>query len=160
MTDARFEDGAESALSIKAESPDDLAVMSALVQDAVLSQADIRWDRRLRSLVLLINRFRWEDAPAAARAGRDFERARALLVIGGVERVVHQGLDPASADTVLSILSVDWQPGTDGAGRVVLNLAGDGALAAEVECLDLTLRDVTRPYPAPSGKAPQHPDEA
>jgi hypothetical protein len=42
----------------------------------------------------------------------------------------------------------------NGTGRVVLTLAGDGAIAAQAECLDVTLRDVTRPYLAPSGKAP------
>ncbi|KKM80919.1 hypothetical protein LCGC14_1335040 [marine sediment metagenome] len=42
-------------------------------------------------------------------------------------------------------------------GRVILTLAGDGAIALDVEALEVTLRDVTRPYIAPSGKAPQHP---
>jgi hypothetical protein len=40
----------------------------------------------------------------------------------------------------------------------VLTLAGDGAIALEVECLDVTLRDVTRPYAAISGKLPMHPE--
>ena len=40
----------------------------------------------------------------------------------------------------------------------MLTLAGDGAIALEVEALEVTLQDVTRPYRAPSGKAPAHPD--
>jgi hypothetical protein len=40
---------------------------------------------------------------------------------------------------------------------VILTLAGDGALALEVEALEVTLKDVTRPYAAPSGHAPGHP---
>ena len=35
---------------------------------------------------------------------------------------------------------------------------GDGTLAVEAECLNVELRDVTRPYIAPSRKVPQHPD--
>ncbi|MFB2530969.1 DUF2948 family protein [Paracoccus sp. p4-l81] len=154
MTDARFEDGGEAAISLKAETPEDLAVISALVQDAVLAVTDIRHDPRARQLALLINRFRWEDP----RAGQNPERARALLVIGGVAAVRHQGIDRGQPDTVLSLLAADWQPDQDGAGRIVLTLAGDGALAADVECLDVTLRDVTRPYRAPSGQVPRHPD--
>ena len=57
---------------------------------------------------------------------------------------------------VLSLLSLGFEPGPDGTGRVVLVLAGDGAVALEVECLNATLRDVTRPYLAPSGKVPGH----
>lgn len=158
MTDARFEDGAESALTLLAQSPEDLQVISALLQDAVLPASEIRWDRAARKLALLVNRFRWEDREAAEREGRPYERVRSLVVIGDVLRVASQGVPRGEADTVLSVLSLDWQPGEDGTGRLVLVLAGDGALAAEVECLDLTLRDVTRPYIAPSRKVPGHPE--
>jgi hypothetical protein len=58
---------------------------------------------------------------------------------------------------VLSLMALEFQPGAEGAGRLVLTLAGDGAVALEVECLEVSLRDVTRPYAAPSGKAPVHP---
>jgi hypothetical protein len=68
-----------------------------------------------------------------------------------------QGIDRADRDTVLSLLDIAWEPGEDGTGRVILTLAGDGAIAPAVEALDVTLRDVTRPYVAPSGKAPSHP---
>lgn len=156
MTDARFEDGGETALTLLAFSPEDLQVISALLQDAVLPASEIRWDRRARKLALLVNRFRWEDRDAAEREGRPYERVRSLLVIGDVLRVASQGVPRGDADTVLSILSLDWQPGEDGTGRLVLVLAGDGAIAADVECIDLTLRDVTRPYLAPSRKAPGH----
>ncbi len=56
----------------------------------------------------------------------------------------------------LSCGAIGFAPGTDGMGTLTLTLAGDGAIALEVETLDLTLRDVTRPYLAPSGKAPDH----
>jgi hypothetical protein len=50
----------------------------------------------------------------------------------------------------------DRAAGEDGTGVLTLVLAGDGAVALEVEALDVTLQDVTRPYLAPSGKAPDH----
>ena len=62
------------------------------------------------------------------------------------------------ADTVLELLAMVWQPGPDGTGRLLLEFAGDGTLVAEVECINIDLRDVTRPYRAVSGKAPVHPD--
>lgn len=158
MTDARFEDGAETALTLKAETTDDLAVLSALVQDAVLVADGMTWDRHGRRLSLFLNRFRWEDRAAAEAAGRSYERVRALLVIGGVAAVASQGFDRHDRDLVLSVLSLLWEPGADGAGRLVVTLAGDGAVAANAECLDVTLMDVTRPYAAPSRHMPRHPD--
>lgn len=158
MADARFEDGAETALTLRAEGPEDLPVLSALVQDAVLAATDIRWDRKGRTLSLFLNRFRWEDRTAAEAAGRPYERVRALLVAADVGGVSSQGFDRHDKDLVLSVLSLAWEAGADGAGRLVLTLAGDGAIAAEAECLDVTLKDVTRPYAAPSGHLPRHPD--
>lgn len=157
MSDARFEDGGEQPLSLKAETEADLGVISTLAQDAVLTGDALHWDRRGRVFSALLNRFRWEDRSAAQRAGRPYERVQAALAIGSVLRVRQQGLGQPGPDTVLSLLAVEWQPGADGAGQVVLVLAGDGAIALEVECLDITLRDLSRPYEAPSGQVPQHP---
>ena len=42
-------------------------------------------------------------------------------------------------------------------GDVLLTLAGDGVIRLTVEALDVTLKDVTRPYVAPSRKLPEHP---
>ncbi len=158
MTDATFEDGAEKRLHLKAQDADGVPILSALMQDAVLTMADMKWEPRARRLALLVNRFRWEDRDAAEKRGRAYERARSLLMIGGALSVASTGIERADKDTVLSVLSLTWEPGSDGAGTVTLVLAGDGAIMAQVECLDLTLRDVTRPYRALSGHVPKHPE--
>ena len=156
MSDATFSDGAEEPLRLTAVDAEDIAVISALVQDAVFAASEMTYQRRARQFALLVNRFRWEDRDAAAREGRPFERVQALLTAGCVMRVTSQGVPRGDGDTVLSLLSLGFEPGADGAGRIVLVLAGDGAVALEVECIDLTLRDVTRPYRAVSGKEPGH----
>lgn len=156
--DARFEDGDERPLRLRAETEADLPVLSALLQDGVVQTSDIAWARRHRRFALLVNRFRWEDAEAARREGRPFERVRALLAVDGALAVRASGIDPADRELVVSILDIAFAPGEDGAGTLTLTLAGDGAIAIDVECLDLSLADVTRPYEAPSGREPSHPD--
>lgn len=156
--DATFDDGAEAPLALRAQTPDDLAVISALVQDAVLPITGIRRDPKARRLALLLNRFRWEDKAQARAESRPYERVRSLLVIGDATRVASQSLDRGDRDVILSVLNIAFEAGADGAGRVVVTFAGDGAIAADVECLDIDLRDVERPYRAPSGQAPQHPE--
>ena len=158
MTDARFEDGSERPVALIAQDADDLTVISALVQDAVLTVADMTWRRQKREFAILLNRFRWEDRAAAERAGRRYERVRSVLMFGDVQAVRVQGIDRREGETVLSLLSLVWEPGADGTGRIVMTFAGDGAVALDVETVDASLRDVTRPYIAPSGKAPAHRD--
>ncbi|OOY25910.1 hypothetical protein BMI91_05860 [Thioclava sediminum] len=156
--DAKFEDGGEGAIALRAETRDDLPVIAALVQDAVLPITEIAWEAKSRRLALLINRFRWEDKAQAEAEKRPYERVRSLLVISDVTHVASMGIDRSDRDVVLSILDITFEETEDGAGRVTLTLAGDGALAADVECLDVDLRDVERPYRAPSGKVPHHPE--
>lgn len=154
--DARFEDGRETPLRLRAFDAEDLSVISALCQDAVFPASEMVWTPRQRRFAVLLNRFRWEDREAAERRGRPVERVQAVLAIEDVGKVRTQGLDRRDPDLVLSLLSLAWEPGEDGTGRVVLTLAGDGAIAAEVEALEVSLRDVTRPYQAPSRRAPWH----
>ncbi|TDL87922.1 DUF2948 family protein [Meridianimarinicoccus aquatilis] len=154
--DATFEDGAEAPLRLIAQGPDDLPIVSALVQDAVFPSTEMTWDRPARRFALLLNRFRWEDRPRAEKHKRAYERVQSVLVIGDVLRVASTGIDRADRDLVLSLLSISYEPGEDGAGDIILTLAGDGAIRLSVECVDMTLTDVTRPYVAPSGKAPNH----
>lgn len=156
MTDATFEEGAERPLRLRAETADDLAVISALAQDAVGQTAQIAWTPKRRRFALLVNRFRWEDAPSARRQTRPFERVQALLVVENALRARAQGIDPKDPDLVISLLSLAFDPAEDGAGTLRLVLAGDGEIALDVECLDVALIDVTRPYLARAATAPRH----
>lgn len=154
MTDARFEDGADQSLRLQAYDGDDLTVLSALVQDAVFPVTEMRWDRQRRRFAALINRFRWEDQAQSVP-----ERVQALLVVRDVMTVASQGVDRSDADLILSVLALRFDAGQDGAGHVSLVLAGDGEIRLAVECLDVALSDVTRPYIAPSGQVPNHKED-
>ncbi len=152
--DARFEDAGERPLNLGALDGDDLQVLSALLQDAVFPISEMTWQPRQRRLGLLVNRLRREDGARRTPP----ERVQSLLVIENVLGVSSQGIDRKDTDTILSLLSVNFEPLDEVSGHVLLTLAGDGAIRARVEALDVSLRDVTRPYLAPSGKTPDHPE--
>jgi hypothetical protein len=156
--DARFEDApfSDRPLRLKAESGDDLAVISSLLQDAVGRSGDIVWMPRKRRLVILMNRFRWEDRAAAEAARRPFERVRAALTIEGVLGVKARGIRPAERDGVFALLAIDFDQAEDGAGRLTIRMGGGPEIAVDVECLDAALADLTRPWEARAGKAPEH----
>lgn len=151
--DARFEDGREAPLNLGALDAGDLQVISALVQDAVFPASEMRWLAKERRFVLLVNRFRWEDA---GRERHGAERVQAVLSFDNVLKVASQGVPRGDADTILSVLSLGWSDGDAPSGILELTLAGDGAIRLEVEALEVTLKDVTRPYRAPSGAVPGH----
>ena len=160
MDDARFEDApfADRPLRLRAETGEDLEVLSSLVQDAVGRVADVAWLPRKRRLVVLLNRFRWEDAESARQRRRPFERVRAALTVDFVLRVQARGIRPEHRETVFSVLSLVFEPNEGCSGRIVATLAGGAEVAAEVECLDATLTDLSRPWQSISPNAPHHGD--
>lgn len=145
-------------MNLGALDPEDLGVLASLLQDAVFPVTEMKWDRTNRRFALLVNRFRWEDQTAAERRQRGYERVQSLIVVENVLKVASLGIDRSDKDVILSLLDLTFDPGEDEAGTVLFTLAGDGAIRLEVEALELSLRDVTRPYLAPSGKAPEHPE--
>lgn len=153
--DARFEDGSEAPLNLGALDADDLNVLSSLAQDAVFPASEMRWDRKAGRFALLINRMRWEDAGKTRHAP---ERVQSVLVFSNVQTVASQGVTKGDADTILSLLNVAFEQTDAPSGHILLTLAGDGAIRLSVEAIDASLKDVTKPYKAPSGKTPHHPE--
>ncbi len=157
--DAKFEDGADRPIYLAAMEGGSVPIVSALVQDAVFPITEMKYDKASREFALLLNRFRWEDKARAEARGRPYERVQSVLRIGDVMKVSTLGIDRTDLETILSLLSLAWEEAEDGTGTLTLTLAGDGAIRLSVECLDLVLKDVTRPYIAPSRHAPEHPEE-
>ena len=151
MSDALFEDGLDKPLRLIAFEVDDLQVISAMVQDAILPAFEMSWRPQQRRFALLLNRFRWEATQP------DFaERVQAVLSFEDVNSIQTQGFDRTDSDLILSLLNVTFEADTDGMGYCIVTLAGDGSIRLKVEVLEASLRDVTRPYIAPSGRMPNH----
>lgn len=155
--DARFEEGGERPLRLMAWDAEDLKVIAALVQDAVLLASEMSWHPRQRRFDMLLSRFRWEGVDAALGHGRPVERVQSVLSIQDVEKVQSQGVKPGEKDTVLSILDISFEPTDEVGGQLHLVFAGDGDIRLTVEALEVILRDVSQPYEAPSHRVPQHP---
>ncbi len=161
MTDARFEDGvgangADTPLLLAAQDDEGLSILSSLLQDAVFGITEMQYTKTRRRFAVLVNRFRWEDRAQAQLDKRGVERVQSLLVFHDVLAVQTAGIDRNDADTVLSLMQIAFAPGPDGTGQARLILSGDGSVALTLEALDVQLRDVTRPYLAPSGRVPDH----
>ena len=153
--DARFEDGREAPLNLGALDGDDLSVLSSLAQDAVFPASEMRWDRRAGRFALLLNRVRWEDPGKDRHAP---ERVQSVLMFSNVQAVASQGVPKGDGDVILSLLSVTFETTESPSGHVLLTLAGDGAIRLSVEAVEASLRDVTKPYVAPSKSVPRHDD--
>ena len=156
--DARFEDAAapRPPLRLKAESAEDLAIISSLVQDAVGKAGDIAWLPKKRRLVVLVNRFCWEDLAGAEQPSGPYERVRSAVTVESVLKVRARGLSPTDKEAVFDLLAIQYAPGEDCAGTLTLTLAGGAEVSVDVECLDLSLADLSQPWVAKAQAVPNH----
>ncbi len=148
-------------LKLVALDGDDMEVVSAHLQDAVVKVADIRWRPTENRLVVCVNRFDWEAAqgtaqPAANGTNPEFRRRRAVLRFDRVSACKCRDLSAVQKDQVLNLLAVSYAPkgADDPAGVVTLTFSGGGMLRLEVECLEVALADLGPSWNA--GCCPEH----
>jgi hypothetical protein len=135
-------------LRLLAQDADDLAIISAAMQDAVAKVGDLTYEPRERLLTVAFNRYCWEAESGA--------RVRSALQLGGVLKVQTRRIRRGARDAVLEVLAVSFDPGEAPGGVVTISCAGGGDVRAEVECIDAVLADVSEPWRTP--RAPVHRD--
>ncbi len=144
-------------LKLIAFDTEDLAVVSAHLQDAVLKVVDMAYQPRAKRFVAVLNRFDWAEALKAGKV-QPTRRQTALRF----ERVLTaqiSGIDLKQKDHVLSMLALQFESKCSGdpAGHVTLVFAGGGAIRLEIECIEVELKDLGPVWRARS--KPHHPDD-
>ena len=134
---------------------DDLEVVSTHLQDAVVQVADIHWRPNEKRLLMLLDRFDWEEAQCA---NPQYHRRRTALRFDRVEACRCRNICCKDKATVLNLLAVDFAETTAPAGVVTLTFSGDMALRLEVECLEAELADLGPVWE--TTVRPAHPDDA
>lgn len=138
---------APQPLRLTAGDADDLKAISALVQDAVLTVADMAWLKKARRFALVLNRYRWE-ADGQGRNAKTGTRVRAGLHVENVLKVEAKGIAQDAKETILSLLAVTFDGDADGGGTLTLNFSAGKAIRLTVEALDVTLDDLTEAWAA------------
>lgn len=133
-------------LQLLAEDQEDLAVISAALQDAVAKVGDISFEAKARRLTIAFNRYRWE---AGAR-----QRVRSALQLGGALEVQARKIRRDRKEAVLELLAIGFEPEEPPGGLLTLSFAGGGDLRVRLECIDAVLADISQPWPTP--RAPAH----
>ena len=140
-------------LKLAALDEDDLKIVSAHVQDAVIRVGDIRWDKAQRRILMEMNRFAWES-PTNSLFNQRYERRRSVLHFEGVQSVRGNGISREKPDEVLVLLSIRFTPEDAPAGTIELIFAGDHALRLQVDCVEGRLTDLGAAWEA--GSKPAH----
>lgn len=141
----------KAPLKLVARDADDLAVISAAVQDSVGTVADLAFLDNDRQFVLALSRFRWEEAPEPRVEGETYERIHSALTIENVTGALFRGIDRSRPTGILSLLAVEKSD--DGIDIV---FSGNAAIRLHTSGLLVRLEDYGEPWP--TVHRPGHPD--
>ena len=144
----------DDRLRLIALDSEDLAVLSAHVQDAVLKVGDLSWLPQEKRFVVAMNRFVWEKAQKGSWLKRDYQRRRSCLHFDRVEAVRSTGIIRAATETVLELLAVRFEPRDGPSGDVLIDFAGGASIRLAVECLEVQLADLGPAWS--TARAPRH----
>jgi hypothetical protein len=134
----------DAPLKLRAEDADDLAVISAVVQDALIAMRDLTYERNARRFILVANRFRWESEPAKANGAPPFERTHAAVIFDAVERVSYRGFRRSEGDRILSLLAMRLR---EKPGTIDLEFAGGATVRLTVSAINVRAADIGEPWP-------------
>ena len=143
-------------LRLRAEDEEDLAVISACLQDALVAVCDIAYDPAAQVFVLVANRFRWEDCPGAG-GNAPFERTLCGVTFDHVAAASYRGFDRGEKDRILALLAIraasdpppggglpeEKRPGI----TIDLEFAGDAQIRLAAAALRVRARDFGDPWP-------------
>jgi hypothetical protein len=129
-------------LKLLALDQEDLSILSAHLQDAVLKVEDMAFLPRQRRFAAVLNRFDWVTALTPAKRRARPQRRRTALRFERVERARLQGIDLKVKDRVLVLLAIGFEEGQAPGGTVTLNFAGGAAIRLDVECIEAEMRDL------------------
>ncbi len=131
------------SLKLLALDTEDLGVLSAHLQDAVLRVADIAYVPGEHRFAMIANRFDWENAVSSkGQRKKDFQRRRSALRFDRVLGVQTQGVEPGAEGAVLELLTVQFEVADKPEGHITLVFAGGAAIRLHVECIEAELRDL------------------
>ena len=137
-------------LKLSAVDAEDLAVISAAIQDALVAVRDCAFLKDEKRFVVLLNRFRWEADPGVETA---YFRTHSALVFNEVTAVRHQDIPLGEPDRMLELLAVAREDDHS----VTLRFSAGRAIRLEIGRLACHLGDVGEPWPPPW--KPAHPVE-
>lgn len=137
--------GRDRPLRVRAQDLEDLTVIAAYLQDAIIPVSEMSFLAEESRFVLVAGRFRWEIAPDGTPAeGQDtpFERVHTGIRFEGVRKVRTKGIDRGDPSQMLNLLSLAYEDGI-----VDLVFAGEATIRLDVDSLSCHVEDLGTPWP-------------
>ena len=131
-------------LKLLATSDEDLRVIAAHLQDAIVSVQDTANLKKNRIFLIQLNRFMWEDVEKGVF--RKNKRIRTVLKFDNVINVLSKNVNPKKNKNFLDFLTIESNLMTDKSYEIKLIFSGDVVIKIKTEIIDVSLDDQGSPW--------------
>jgi|TARA_B110000971_G_scaffold197442_1_gene213305 hypothetical protein len=131
-------------LKLLAVSDEDLRVVAAHLQDAIVSVQDIASLKKNRIFLIQLNRFMWEDVEKGVF--RKNKRIRTVLKFDNVISVLSKNINIKKNKFFLDFLTIESSLLPDKSYEIKLIFSGDAVIKIKTEVIDVTLDDQGSPW--------------
>ena len=139
-------------LKLIARTNEDLRIISAHLQDSIVSTTDIANLKKNKIFIMQLNRFMWEDVEKGVF--RKNKRIRTILKFDNVIEVNSKNIGQASKDKFLDFLAIESSQMSDNNYEMKLIFSGDSVIRVIAEVVEVTLDDQGEPWD--SKNKPKH----
>ena len=137
-----------SPFKLRAEDADDLKVISACLQDALVAVRDLAFVQTDRTFLMVANRFRWERAARPMRGAAGYQRTLCGITFAAIAGVSYHGFRRSEDERILSLLSIRLGDYGD-ENAIQLEFSGGATIRLEVDRILCHVRDLGEPWPTP-----------
>jgi hypothetical protein len=139
-------------LKLLAKELDDLTVISAFLQDAIIPIMSMSYDERLKTFSLLTDRFCHEHEPVIINDQLMHHRVHAAFQVHNVNGIKHRNFpkkDDPHHHQMLNLLAIQGEE-----KKIHVIFSGGAEMIMNVDDLECYLKDLNDPYPTPH--KPEH----
>jgi len=142
-------DETAGALKLRAEDADDLAVLSACLQDAIVPVRDLAYVPDQQIFVFVANRFRWESGLRPLPGDGERQRILCAVTFSAVSGVSYRGFRRSDEDRILALLAIRTDAESAAGAAILLEFSGHAAIRLEVTRIQCRAKDLGEPWPTP-----------
>ena len=131
-------------INLIGKNQDDLRIISAYLQDSIVTVKDIVFLKQNRTFVMIVNRFMWEDAEKID--SRKNKRIRCAVKFEEVIKVESININQKNKNKPMECLAIECSVSNDQTYKTMIFFAGNGIIALISETIEIVLQDLGKSW--------------
>ena len=137
-------EGEKVNLKLLGKNKEDLKIISAHLQDSIVTVKDIVFLQQNRTFIMIVNRFMWEDVERGVfRANK---RIRCAVKFEEVVKVESKNINQKNKNRILECLAIECKSNLKNNFEIKVFFSGDSAITIVSETIEVIMHDLGKPW--------------